>query len=92
MSRSRTSVRTELADYGVSSSPSGGSDSPGVAAEHVAVSGDAASMPVDCLQLGRPIYDGWAHVVVVTYPREYSENKVVPRTADLAAPVIKTDQ
>ena len=34
MSRSRSSARTELADYGVSSSPSGGSDSPGVAAEH----------------------------------------------------------
>ena len=34
MSRSRSSARTELADYGLSSSPSGGSDSPGVAAEH----------------------------------------------------------
>ena len=64
----------------------------GVATEHVGVSVGAVSMPVACLQLGRPIYGGWTHVVVVTYPREYRENEVVPQTAKLAARKLGVDE
>ena len=63
-----------------------------VATEHVALSAVAPALPVECLQLGCPIYDGWAHVVVVTYPREYIDNEVVPRTAELAAKKLGVEQ